>query len=333
MIRKYLQLRKSTNYLYIVLLLIIPTIQYLYGVSIKPVVYSLLIITFLLLLYMVADYVRFVSKMRFLNDVKQHLTTDKHTLMESKDALEEEYQTLISSLYEINRNHVENLEKSHTEQVEYYTLWVHQIKTPISAMRLAIQSGGVSEYKELLEQELFKIEQYVELALQYTKTKNLSSDLVIREYPLQEIVNQSVKKYATLFIYKKLSVQIDVFQCNVTTDSKWLSFLLEQLISNAVKYTNQGGIRITFRNKTLSITDSGIGVRSEDLERIFEKGYTGYNGRVDKKASGIGLYLTKKVADSLALKIVIHSEVGKGTTASVTFPENTTDYQDNVTKM
>jgi signal transduction histidine kinase len=284
--------------------------------------YSVMILTYLLLLYVIMDYMKFSAKMKRLKEIYVHLSTDKQLLPKPGDQLEWKYQEMISSLYEIIQCHVETIEKAHLEQVEYYTMWVHQIKTPISAMRLALHSGAPSPKSELLEQELFKVEQYVELALQYTKMKDLSTDLVIRDYSLEEIVNQSVKKYAGLFIYKKLSVQIQEIHAIVTTDSKWLSFILEQLLSNAIKYTNQGVIEIAYENNTLTIRDTGIGIRKEDMERIFEKGYTGYNGRVDKKASGIGLYLTKKAADSLAIKISITSEVGKGTTAAVTFPEN-----------
>jgi signal transduction histidine kinase len=267
------------------------------------------------------DFFKYRKKLIYLNSIRQRLSVDKHALPQVKNNIEEEYQQIINSLYEIIQSHVETIEKAHIEQVEYYTMWVHQIKTPISAMHLAFHSNLVNSQPNLLEQELFKIEQYVELALQYTKMKDLSTDLVIREYVLEDIVHQSVKKYAQLFIYKKLSLQIDEFHEIITTDSKWLAFILEQLLSNAIKYTNQGGIKISYEKRILKITDTGIGIRAEDLERIFQKGYTGYNGRLDKKASGIGLYLVKKVADSLAIKVEITSVVGKGTTAAVRFIE------------
>jgi signal transduction histidine kinase len=246
---------------------------------------------------------------------------DKHAFPEAGNNVENLYQEIINSLYGIIQSHVDTIEKAHIEQVEYYTRWVHQIKTPISAMYLALHSSIASNQPYLLEQELFKIEQYVELALQYTKMKDLSTDLVIREYALEDIVHQSVKKYAQLFIYKKLSLQMDEFHEMITTDSKWLAFILEQLLSNAIKYTNKGGIKISYQNRCLTISDTGIGIRAEDLERIFQKGYTGYNGRLDKKASGIGLYQAKKVADSLAIKVEITSVVGTGTTAIVRFME------------
>lgn len=321
MIRKYLKLRRSFLLFYLITVITLLLVNGLYGLPMISIIYNIFIVSFLLVIYMAYDFIRFCKKMQCLNDLNKHPSLNKHLLPEAADQLELEYQQIISSLYDMIHSNIEAMEKANSEQEEYYTMWVHQIKTPISAMRLALQSQAASENSELLEQELFKIEQYVELALQYTKIQKLSGDLVVRRYALEEIVNQSVKKYAPLFIFKKLSINIREFHEMAVTDSKWLSFILEQLLSNAIKYTYQGGITISYEHKTLNITDTGIGIRQEDIERIFDKGFTGYNGRLDKKASGIGLYLTKKVADSLALKISITSQVGKGTTASIQFPE------------
>ncbi len=322
MIRKYLLFRRNIICIYLTLIALLLFINYLYNYPISSVLYSVLVVTFLLILCSIIDYIKFYTKLNFLYNINQHISVDRHLLPASNNCIEEEYHKIIVSLYDIILEHSETIESAHSEQVEYYTMWVHQIKTPISAMRLALQSNMLlNNSTELLEQELFKIEQYVELALQYTKISKLSSDLMIREYALEEIVNQSVKKYASLFIYKKLSLQMDEFHENVVTDSKWLSFILEQLLSNAIKYTNQGEIKICYENRQLTIADTGIGIREEDIERIFEKGYTGYNGRLDKKASGIGLYLVKKVADSLAIKIEIHSKVGMGTAVKLDFPK------------
>jgi signal transduction histidine kinase len=283
---------------------------------------------------MLVDFRNYCRKLKCLEDIKQHLTTEEHHLPEPEGKIEETYQHIITSLYDDIKSQMSMMEKMHSEQVEYYTLWVHQIKTPISAMRLALQNGNPDAMNSsLFEQELFKIERYVEMALQYTKLKDLSSDLVIREYALEEIVHQSIKKYAPLFIYKKLSLNMEEFHAMITTDSKWLAFVLEQLLSNAIKYTDQGGITIEYKENALTITDTGIGIRKEDLKRIFEKGYTGYNGRIDKKASGIGLYLTKKVADTLAIKIEISSTVGEGTRVALLFQEEAANvfYSANVT--
>ncbi len=192
-------------------------------------------------------------------------------------------------------------------------------------MSLGLSSKEKTDYN-LLQRELFKVEQYVEMALQYIKINRLSSDLLIKEYDLAEIMNSCVKKYAALFIYKKLSLELKSLTVKVLTDSKWLSFILEQLISNAIKYTNEGGIQISWEENKLVIRDSGIGIRKEDMERIFEKGFTGYNGRLDKKASGVGLYLVRRVSDSLAIKVSLHSEVGVGTKVMLSFPQDENEF-------
>lgn len=320
MMRAYVRFRKIIIYGYIITVLVMLLVNYLYDHPMISISYSLLILTFLLIIFMLIDCMKYLHKLKSLRDVNKHLTLDKQILPDTEDGLEMEYQGIIASLYDLLRNQVDHIDRTNAEQIEYYTMWVHQIKTPISAMRLILQNRASTEASDLLEQELFKIEQYVELALQYTKMSCLSSDLVIREYSLKEIVHQSVRKYAQLFINKRLTVQINVSDTLIITDSKWLSFMIEQLLSNAIKYTVNGGVTIEYDSCTLRITDTGIGIKEEDIERLFEKGYTGYNGRLDKRASGIGLYLTKKVADTLAIKISINSSIGSGTTVSLTFP-------------
>jgi two-component system, OmpR family, sensor histidine kinase BraS/BceS len=224
---------------------------------------------------------------------------------------------LIHGLYEVIDDTLSRIDKQTTENVEYYTLWIHQIKTPIAAMHLVLQNMEDIAEKAVLELELFKVEQYVELALQFIKIGNIETDLIINQYTLNDLVRQSVKKYSLLFIHKGLGVNINGCNELITTDSKWFAFLLEQILSNAVKYTSQGIIQISTkeieRGVCLTIEDSGIGIKKEDIKRVFEKGYTGFNGRIDKKASGIGLYLAKKVAIALNHEIIIESEVGKGT--------------------
>ena len=321
MIKKYLFKHKSTIYLYLCVLVFFPLIQYLSGNSCIPVLYALLVISFLLLVYGIVNFIRFRSKMQFLEDMLEHLTAEQYPMCRPADAMEEKYQQMIESLYEAAKEYTENMRTEHIEQIEYYTMWVHQIKIPISAMRLALQSDKAASHQELMEQELFKIEQYVELALQYTKMKDLSSDIVISQYSLEQIVKQCIRKYASLFIYKKLYVHIENFEETVVTDSKWLSFLIEQVLSNAIKYTAQGGITISYVDQMLKITDTGIGIREEDIARIFERGFTGYNGRLDKKASGIGLYLADKVAKALSIRLKIISEVGSGTSVYFSFPD------------
>lgn len=172
--------------------------------------------------------------------------------------------------------------------MDYYTLWTHQIKTPIAAMRLLLQEEETHTGE--LEQELFKIEQYADMALQYQRLESLSSDLQLESCSLDGILRQALKKMATPFIRRRISLEFDGTGATVLTDEKWLTFVVEQLLSNALKYTPPGG-RITLyleADKTLVVEDNGIGIRAEDIPRIFERGFTGFNGRMDKKSTGIG---------------------------------------------
>ena len=196
------------------------------------------------------------------------------------------------------------------DMTDYYTLWAHQIKTPIAAMHLLLQEAPRPE----LEGELLKIEQYVEMVLGYLRLGSETTDYVFRKYDLDALLRQSLRKYARLFILKKISLDFQETGRTVLTDEKWLAFVLEQLLSNAVKYTPEGGrVRIYGDGETLVIADSGIGIQPEDLPRVFEKGFTGFNGREDKKSTGIGLYLCHQVLDRLNHGISISSRPGQGT--------------------
>ena len=197
--------------------------------------------------------------------------------------------------------------------MEYYTLWAHQIKTPIAAMRLLLQSEDTEQNRELLA-ELFRVEQYVEMVLSYLRLGSTSNDFVIQKYPLESIVRQAVRKYAPLFIRKKIRLELGTLSSEVLTDEKWLCFVVEQLLSNSLKYTPKGTISIREEpGKVLVIEDTGIGIAQEDLPRIFEKGFTGKNGRSDKRATGLGLYLCRRVLEKLSHRMEIRSQPGKGT--------------------
>ena len=175
------------------------------------------------------------------------------------------------------------------------------------------------EHKKQVQAELFQIEQYVEMVLQYLRLTDSINDFVLREYDLDVIIRQAVRKYASMFIQKKLKLEYESVEVKVVTDEKWMVFVLEQLLSNAIKYTPSGMIQIYIENGCLVVEDSGMGILPEDLPRIFDKGYTGYNGRRDKKASGIGLYLAKEILNRLGHKILAESEPGKGTKMKILF--------------
>lgn len=205
--------------------------------------------------------------------------------------------------------------------MDYYTLWAHQIKTPIAASSLLVGEIEDKKVKNQLEQELFKIESYVNIVLQYLRLESFHEDLVLKKENLEDLVKEIVKKYAIFFIQKGLSLHLHDLDRTIITDRKWFVVILEQVLSNSLKYTSQGGIEIYFQEDTLYIKDSGLGIQDADLLRVFERGFSGYNGRLTQQSSGLGLYLSKKIADELGHQISIASQVGQGTTVMISFSE------------
>lgn len=325
MIKDYFKYRRGYFLLIFFIYFVFGIIHILNGYPLSSITYSYILTGFFLCIAGIWDYVHFKNKIISLKEVRNNLSRYRHENLTVDTIVEKKYEEIIIELYGIANEAVDSLEKDHINQMEYYTMWVHQIKTPISAMSLALTSKEKTDYN-LMQRELFKIEQYVEMALQYIKINRLASDLVIKEYNLQEIINGCIKKYASLFINKKLSIEITTMPFKVLTDSKWLSFIIEQLISNSIKYTSKGGIKIGWDGDMLFIEDSGIGIRKEDLDRIFEKGFTGYNGRLDKKASGIGLYLVRLAANALAIKVSLSATVGVGTKVLLSFPKDENEF-------
>lgn len=205
--------------------------------------------------------------------------------------------------------------------MDYYTLWAHQIKTPIAASSLLVGEIEDNKVKNQLEQELFKIESYVNIVLQYLRLESFHEDLVLKKENVEDLVKEIVKKYAIFFIQKGLSLNLHDLDRTIITDKKWFVVILEQVLSNSLKYTSQGGIEIYFQEDTLYIKDSGLGIQDADLLRVFERGFSGYNGRLTQQSSGLGLYLSKKIADELGHQISIASQVGQGTTVMISFSE------------
>lgn len=231
-----------------------------------------------------------------------------------EEILEQDYQRILRRMVEERTAERRQAERRLEDMADYYTTWAHQIKTPIAAMRLTLQEEDSARNRRL-RSELFRIEQYVEMVLTFLRLDSPSRDYLIREYDLDTMICQAVKKFAGEFIGRKLQLVYEPVNTRVLTDEKWLSFVIEQLLSNALKYTPDGSIQIELEQpKTLCIRDTGMGIAPEDLPRIFEKGYTGYHGRVDKKASGIGLYLCRRICDHLGHGITAQSIPGQGTT-------------------
>lgn len=303
-------------------LLIFAVVFSLSGLPLSAIAYGIALWLLPLCIVFALDYYRYVKKHKRLSELEKHITSCLESLPKTNHLIESDYQQLLTAYDEAYRKIISATDAEQTEMIDFYTLWVHQIKTPIAAMSVLLQEKDTPENARLA-QELFKIDRYAELVLGYLRIGNLSADLKIATYPLADIVKQAVKKYAPMFIHKKIQINMGSLDITVLTDEKWLVFVIEQLLSNALKYTKQGSILLDTKDETtLIIKDTGIGISEEDLPRVFEKGFTGYNGRMDKKSTGLGLYLAKKTLDQLHHKIRIESEEGYGTTVLIDLSRN-----------
>ena len=288
-------------------------IFWLYGLPGEAIAYLLCLCCIGTSFWAVLSFVRFWRKHKILRKMEEAIFVTAEDLPETTTLIEEDYQHLIQRLVRENRQRQAAADSMLEDLTSYYTLWVHQIKTPIAAMDLLLQAGP--DRATEMEIELQKIAQYVDMVLQYLRLDSTDKDLVLQRCQLDAVVRQTVRKYAKLFILKKIQLVFQETKWEVLSDEKWLCFLLEQLLSNALKYTPEGGkISIFLEGETnLVIADTGIGIAPEDLPRVFEKGFTGNTGRMDKKATGIGLYLCRRVTNLLGHTISIASEPGVGT--------------------
>ena len=289
----------------------------LYDLELEAVLYAGGLCLLLLLAVLAADFCRSLARRRRYEEIFRNLPLLPEELPAARTLEEADLQEILKELGRRMEAALTEWENWRQESMDYYTTWVHQIKTPISVMRMTLEGEDTEEHREL-SAELFRIEQYVEMVLSYLRLDSDSSDYVFQEYDLDSIIRQAVHKYAPLFVRKKLRLSYEPVNVKVLTDEKWLLFILEQILSNSIKYTQEGSVSITLTpDKVLNISDTGIGIAPEDLPRIFERGFTGYNGRSDKKSTGLGLYLCKKPAGRLSHKISVQSKPGAGTVVSI----------------
>ena len=252
-------------------------------------------------------------------DPRQSSRTAENEI-ESLKSYEDLQEELLLSLSDRRTKDRQLQEERNAECRDYYLMWIHQIKTPILALRLLLDKNGAGGKESFqMREELFKIEQYAEMALTFQRLEGIAEDLVLQKYVLGDLIRQAVKKYSVLFINKGLGLEFEEMDYQIVTDEKWFVFCVEQLLSNSIKYTAEGRISLwAERDKAAErirffVEDTGIGIREEDLPRIFEKGFTGYNGRLDKKSTGIGLYLCRRIFDHLGIRVKVESGAGQGT--------------------
>ena len=257
------------------------------------------------------DFLCWRGRRRTLQALRGQITVSLDGLPEPWPGTEEDYQELLAILRRQCRALSAESAESRQNMVDYYTLWAHQIKTPIAAMKLLCQEDDSGRGREMTA-ELLRVEQYVEMVLHYLRLESESTDYVIRETEIDPLLRQAARRYAPLFIRSRVALQLEETGLCVLTDGKWLGFVVEQLLSNAVKYAPGGTVRIYAEGETLCIADNGIGIAPEDLPRVFERGYTGKNGRLERRSTGIGLFLCREVCRRLGHGITVASRPGEG---------------------
>lgn len=257
---------------------------------------SLEIVIFSLLIYLFICWVTFKKKENLQEQVNQLLIENRQ----------------LKNTIDIERKDLE----------EYFLLWVHQIKTPITVSDLILQKEK-TPYTCQLKEQMFYIREYTDMAINYMKLKDRQADMDIAEVEIDKLLKSLLRKYSGLFIDKNISLDYQSIDTKIITDAKWATILIEQILANALKYTNSGKITLSFdRDKNaLKVKDTGIGIKSEDINKIFDRGYSGFNGRINEKSSGIGLYLVKKIAILLNIKIEVCSTVNVGSEFIICFPK------------
>lgn len=322
--------------------------MYLIGARKQDVVYAAVLDAILLLITVLVGFFRYSSKVKALSNALKRPVEEQAQLPEAADDVEILYHRLLEN-QSIARSESESSAAIRQSQMrDYYSMWVHQIKTPISAMKLLLEAEReelgqlmcddeqsqclLSDNMDSFEDELFRIEEYVSMALQYQRVSSTENDFVLEKVSVDGVIRDTIKKYAKIMIRRHIGMNYSGTAQEVYTDGKWLAFMLEQRLSNAIKYTPQGVVTIETAEEKyrffITIKDTGIGIKAEDLPRVFEKGYTGYNGHADKKATGIGLYLCRQMADKLGHTIRMESEIGKGTKVWIGFDLDYADTRD-----
>ena len=324
-ILNYIKSKKKSFLMILVCSAIFAFTFWMYGITVAAVLYPALVCMVIMAAAFATMACSEYGKWKNMQEILQRAVGDDSEFVKildtaeirkqvnTTDEIENELLEIIERLKNGGMRLNDSMNMKYSDMVDYYTMWVHQIKTPIASMHLILQKED-SEDSRRLRAELFRVEQYVQMVLCFLRLDSDFTDYVIKEYRVDDIIRPAVRRLAPQFIMKKLALEYEQTDVAVLTDEKWLSFVVEQILSNAVKYTSSGSISIKCDGDRLVISDTGIGIAAEDLPRIFDKGYTGFNGRADRKASGIGLYLCRRICDNLGHSIKVESAAGHGTT-------------------
>lgn len=321
-LKDYLNIHRKAILRCVIFVFIFFLTFWLYRLPLGAVLYPTMLCMALGTVFLVFDFFAYKRDRQALKEIKSVTDAMISSLVQSPSPEHEDWAEAMKSVISAHDNFSRQTKEKYSDMVTYYTVWAHQIKTPIASMRL-ILGGEDSELSRKASAELFRIEQYVDMVLAFLRLGSDTTDYVFSQHRLDEIVKQAIRKFRGEFIMRKLTLSLELSEIIVTTDEKWLSFIIEQLLSNALKYTKQGGITIKATDDgRLTVSDTGIGILPQDLPRIFDNGYTGTNGRLDKSASGIGLYLCRRICQNLSHRISAVSQVGAGTTVTIDLSEN-----------
>ena len=284
---------------YILVCIVFITISVLATIEMEYVFLGIEILGFILFIYLIVHWFQYQK----LSDVKD----DNERLLNENKNLKSE---MLNQKDDLNA---------------YFLMWLHQIKTPMTVSKLLLEKPDDTTNTKL-KMQLMYIEQYINMAMNYLKMIDHSTDMDITEVNLDDIIKNLLKKYSLLFIHNHISLEYQSNLTYVVSDSQWLTILIEQILSNALKYTENGKITIQYLEDkhALEIRDTGIGIRSEDIPKIFDRGYSGFNGRMNEKSSGLGLYLARKISERLNIQIEVESKLSKGSVFRLVFPTNLT---------
>lgn len=319
-IKQFLKENIGVIWLYLLIVVLFVCTFFLYDIP-KNVYQDAVIFTLpLLIIFLIIRGIKLAMKHQRLQHLMQEPTlNDWQKSEEALTILETDYQEMMAKLTQQTRQMQQQQEKQEKELMDYYSLWTHQIKTPLAALDLMIQTFDQPQ-KNAMQEETFKIQQYLEMMLQYLRMQSIQQDFRFEVVSIEKVVKNVVKKYARFFIHKNLEVDLTQLTGEITTDEKWFSFILEQIIFNAIKYTKTGKITIytpTDNPQEIIIKDTGQGILAEDIPRVFQRGFTGYTGRQNQKASGLGLFMSQEIAQELGLNLHLTSEVGVGTKVTI----------------
>ena len=308
--------------------IIISFLMYFSNVALVIIFLLFCVWFFPLFSYMLIEYIKFRKYFNTVENILENL--DKKYLLpevlnESNFIEGEEINYIFKVLSRDMHENVKHYKNMQEEYREYIEIWVHEIKTPIASTKLLIENN-TNEITRKIDTQMDKIENFVEQVLYYSRSDEVGKDYIIKKTELSQVVKSVVKKNQRDFIGKRISLQLGDLDEIIYSDAKWIEFILNQIVGNAIKYSKGKDDKIKIESKALNnsivltIEDNGVGINERDLSRVFEKGFTGENGRKFGKSTGIGLYLCKKLCDKMGLGLNIESEENKGTKVTVIFP-------------